>query len=283
MLLPLCPRLFPRKQYIVETDLDKARAQEPDGKEFFEDIGSVESHIRLDTVFEDESDIPGEYRETFTSSRHPVETRIFKSASTYLPQATTFTNTAGEVARYYFKNNPWKFSDANRFQKIFRFCVICGDNRFSDEKWSGALAMFGRPPTICSKLSCWNALASMPATVPRKQYIVETDLDKARAQEPDGKEFFEDIGSVESHIRLDTVFEDESDIPGEYRETFTRLEGIPVETRIFKIDEIYFDFKESHNIEIGETMMDTRDPFLKALAAYRQKRFIFYLKSSLKK
>ena len=58
-----------------------------------------------------------------------------KSASTYLPQATTFTNTAGEVARYYFKNNPWKFSDANRFQKIFRFCVICGDNRFSDEKW----------------------------------------------------------------------------------------------------------------------------------------------------
>ncbi len=188
------------------------------------------------------------------------------------PQATKFTNSEGKVAQYFFKNNPWKLSDCNEFQKIFRFCLICGDNRFSDKEWSGILdVMWGAPPTICRKSSCWDDLAYLSGFVPEKHYFVKTALDKSRTSQAHTQEVFEDIEEVTSLVRFDKVFKDESEMPKEYVETFKKLENFPVEMRTSKIDSIYFSFKEEHNIEVGEYLTDTSDPFLRSLAEYRQK------------
>lgn len=186
-----------------------------------------------------------------------------------LPEATTFTNSTGEVAKYYFKGNPWKLSDANNFQKVYRFCIICGDERFSSEEWSKVIDLWG-PPTICKKVSCWDALAFVPGFVPCKHEMVETDLDQSRVKVAKEREFFEDIGKVTPLVRLDKVYSSEEEMPQEYLETFKKFESFPVETRISKIDSIYFDYKKKNNIVVGKYMTDTSDPFLKTLAAYRQ-------------
>jgi len=48
----------------------------------------------------------------------------------------------------FFINNPWKLSVGNREQKIYRYCILCGVKRFTDEQWSKDVDTYG-PPTIC--------------------------------------------------------------------------------------------------------------------------------------
>ncbi len=40
--------------------------------------------------------------------------------------------------------------------------------------------------------------------------------------------------------------------------------------RLSAIDAIYFEHAKKNNIQLGKLMGDTSDPFLKALAVYRQ-------------
>lgn len=95
-----------------------------------------------------------------------------------VPKVIAFTNAAGELARYYFKNNPYKLSLDHPWKKTYRFCIICGINRFSDKEWDGFDAMWGMPPTICNAKFCYDALGCIPAFVPRNYYIVETQDDQ---------------------------------------------------------------------------------------------------------
>lgn len=186
-----------------------------------------------------------------------------------LPEATIFTNSTGEIAKYYFRNNPWKLSDANNHQKIFRFCIICGDERFNDEKWNAILSILG-PPTICNKQGCYTDLAFVPGFVPKKHYLIQTELDRNRIKDSKERECFEEVGNVTSMIRFDKVYKSEEEIPC-YSETIKQLEKFPVEIRISEIDSVYFEYQSKHRIEVGHTLADTSDPFLKVLADYRKK------------
>lgn len=213
------------------------------------------------------------------SSASPLKTDL---TTQILPEATTFTNSVGEIAQYYFKNNPWKLSAANDYQKVYRFCIICGDERFSSEEWSKVIDLWG-PPTICKKEACWDALAFVPGFVSRKHYLIETHLDKSRVKVAHENEFFEDITHVTLSIRFDKVFSSEDEMPQEYLEIFKKLENFPVETRIPEIDSIYFDYREKNNIVVGKYMTETTDPFLKALALYRQEsiKILNWIRSNL--
>ena len=190
------------------------------------------------------------------------------------PKATVFSNTAGDFAQYYFKNNPWKLSSDNNFQKIYRFCIICGDNRFTDQQWIALDSMWGKPPTICRKMLCYNALEFLPGFVPRKHYIIETHADQLRVKHARTTECFEELNEMTSHIRFDKVYASEEEIPAEFLETFKRLEKIPVETRTAEIDQLYFDFRTEHNIQMpyeGMPPEEEPEPFLRELRVYRQK------------
>ncbi len=211
-------------------------------------------------------------RESKKNDLVPLKDRVSQ-----LPEPTRFTSSSGEFATYYFKNNPWKFSEDNNFQKIFRYCIICGDNRFSDDVWTRPFSVYdvtkNAVPTICQKSKCYKDLNVVPAFVPRKHYIVETPEDRRKAniwpkQQPDS---YEDIRMVTSHVQFDKVFKSESDIPPIFFETFSKLEKIPVQHRIMEIDEIYFDYADKNKIEVGRGMSDTTDPFLLALVEYRNK------------
>ena len=79
-----------------------------------------------------------------------------------------------------------------------------------------------------------------------------------------------EIDTTISFIRFDRVFKNETEMPQDYIETFKTLEEFPIETRIMKIDSIYFDYAKKNNIKVGEYWTDTSDPFLKALAEYRK-------------
>ncbi|MBA3238341.1 MAG: hypothetical protein H0T62_08370 [Parachlamydiaceae bacterium] len=169
----------------------------------------------------------------------------------------------------FIKYNPWKLSAANNFQKVYRFCIICGGERYSSAEWTKVIDSIG-PPTICRKNPCWDALEFISGFVPRKHFIIETDLDKSRVKSAKAQEFFEEIADVVTTIRNDKVYGNKEQIPTEYYQTFSVLESYPVETRIAKIDAIYFDHMAKNNIVVGNCMTDTSDPFLKELAVYRQ-------------
>ena len=53
-----------------------------------------------------------------------------------------------EDIQCYIVNNPWKLSIHNREQKFYRYCVLCGAERFTDEQWSKEIYRDG-PPSIC--------------------------------------------------------------------------------------------------------------------------------------
>jgi hypothetical protein len=211
-------------------------------------------------------------RESKKNDLVPLKDKVSK-----LPEATRFTSSTGEIAKYYFKNNPWKFSEDNNFQKVFRYCIICGNNRFSDAVWSRQFSTYEvtkkAVPTICDNRQCYNDLSVVPAFVPRKHYMVETPEDRRKAkiwpeQQPDS---YEDIRTVTTHLQFDKVFKSESDIPSKFFETFSQLEKIPVQHRIMEIDNIYFDYAGKNEIEVGSAMSDTTDLFLRALDDYRNK------------
>lgn len=72
-----------------------------------------------------------------------------------------FKNIAGDEKKIYLKNNPWKLSDHNREQKFFRYCIICGEERYNTSQWnnlSDTLANYFGPPAICQKNACWDGL-----------------------------------------------------------------------------------------------------------------------------
>ena len=85
------------------------------------------------------------------------------------------------------------------------------------------------------------------------------------------EEFFEDIDSVTTLIRFDKVYRCEDEMPKEFVEILKTLESFPVETRIAKIDSLYFDHCKKNNIPVGPNLADTSDPLLQTLSVYRQK------------
>lgn len=209
------------------------------------------------------------------------------------PEAVSFTSSTGEVARYFFKNNPWKCSFGNSQQKIFRFCVICGSDKFPKERWDWerwdilrSCGILRDPPTICNKISCYDALAMMPRFVPIKHYLVQTELDQERirqAKEQAGEhlyakrpyfeypEYFEDMEpEITALAHRDTVYSCEEEMPAKYRDVLAKLERYPAVTRISEIDRIYTEYLIKNQIPLQTYMSDSSDPFLKMLATYRE-------------
>jgi len=48
---------------------------------------------------------------------------------------TIITVDGKDPVECYITNNPWKLSPFNRRQKFYRYCVLCGVNRYTDEQW----------------------------------------------------------------------------------------------------------------------------------------------------
>lgn len=192
------------------------------------------------------------------------------SSVLYKLEPTPFQNLEGEKRNYYLKGNPWKVSTDNRFQKQFRYCVNCGDKRISNAKWAGILSGMRGSPLVCEKKPCLKALAYVPKFIPRKYRIVETEEDKERAQGPLEKEYFERILGITLNLRpSDKVYKNESEIPP--YPIFNKLEEMAVEVRELKIAKAFATHVKTSDVEVGNKISDTKDPFLKALANYREK------------
>ena len=111
-----------------------------------------------------------------------------------IPEAIKFTNSKGKVAEFYFKNNPWKISTWNDFQKVYRFCIVCKQERFSDKEWSRVLNnMLGKCPALCNKYQCWATVEFSPPIVPQKHFIIQTSQDRSRVNAAKHQEFYEDF------------------------------------------------------------------------------------------
>lgn len=185
------------------------------------------------------------------------------------PVATTFMNAKGETLSFYIRNNPWKVFAYNSQQKIFLYCIICGEARFSAEEWSTVARSKIGPTTTCNKEACWKIDPLVTNFIPRNHYMIFTETDKSRTQGERGQDFFEEVEEVTS-VKAN---KSESEIPPEYRETLKRLEAFPRgDERLSEIDAIHFKYMRENNIPLGKTLADTNDPFLKFLAEYRQKQ-----------
>jgi hypothetical protein len=196
------------------------------------------------------------------------------AVSSTCPVATTFNNTNGETARFFLRNNPWKCNDNNAQQKIFRYCIICGEDRFSAEEWSSmarARLVIGQPLLTCTKFSCSGNVQSTEKFIHPNHLKIQTEIDEICTQIDPKEGFFETVADVTTVIILDKVYKSEAEMPPEYRELLKRLEGLPLSRRVAEIDTVYFSYLEENNITLGQRMGDESDPFLKMLADYRQK------------
>jgi hypothetical protein len=188
------------------------------------------------------------------------------------PVKTKFVNSEGKIKEYFIRNNPWKFSTSNCFQKQFRFCVICGEDRYIDKTWEGIIgSRMGHAPIICRESSCYQDLAYLSAFVADKFYICDIPPSPRSLEKALENDNFEEVDEVTTLIQFDKVFKDESEMPKDYIDTFKALEEFPVGMRISKIDSIYFKHQEQYDIKVGQWMGDTSDPFLLALSSYRCK------------
>jgi hypothetical protein len=190
------------------------------------------------------------------------------------PIATTFNNSNGETARFFLRNNPWKCSANNAQQKIYRYCILCGEERFSAEEWSSAARarlLIGAPTLTCKKFSCSGNVQSTEKFIHPNHLLIRTEIDEVCLQlDPKGG-FFEIVGDVTTVIIYDKVFMSEAEMPPEHRELLKRLERLPLSQRVKEIDTVYFSYVEEKNIRLGQKMGDEGDPFLEMLANYRQK------------
>ncbi len=116
-----------------------------------------------------------------------------KAVHSTLPVATPFTHSKGKIAKFFLTNNPWKVFTSDPYRpKIFRYCLICGDARFSAEEWSRMVKDRTGSTTTCEKKSCEELDTSILIFIPRK-HLTLTEEDTNRIQGALGREFFEEV------------------------------------------------------------------------------------------
>lgn len=106
-----------------------------------------------------------------------------------LPQTKEFLSPTGNSRYYYLIDNPWKLSSDNNVQKIFRCCIRCGTNRFTDKAWN-ELNKINSSPVVCESDFCFQSMHDMDKFIPRHVYRI-TSADRARIQYARVMEFFE--------------------------------------------------------------------------------------------
>lgn len=199
------------------------------------------------------------------------------SAMMQLPQATKFKDWWGKSAEYFLKNNPWKLQNGFKF---YRYCTICGDDRFTDEVWATLhkVTLYGASTMHCEKPSCYKKHVFVSGLIPDKYLCVSTEKDKARAANYQGKEFYEDIQPETVNPRsCDKVYPNEVDIPEAYADVFKRLEQFPADIRIGEIIHVYLEYKEKNGIPFHRTSLtEKNDPFLQSLARYEEINSFIY-------
>lgn len=191
------------------------------------------------------------------------------------PERTKFVNGGGDIEEFYFRKNPWKVSEFSKVNKIFRFCVICGEERFSTKQWSKKLKyMEGFEAIVCDKKACWDVRIQILKFVPRYHYLIFKVPDLLLIKSATTQEFFETIGEVTTsipfgkvkHVGKTTI---EGEFPEDHREFFEEFEKLPIEERINRVTEIYFDYAKKNGIKLSKRMMEVDDPYLRRLAYYR--------------
>lgn len=108
-----------------------------------------------------------------------------------LTEVSTFTSSAGHVAKVYLNNNPWKISSHNDHQKVFRYCWHCGEDRFGDERWNHLHIALSDSAKFCHRKPCENSSEAVCNIVPHYLFLVQTDKDKALVTLARSQEFYE--------------------------------------------------------------------------------------------
>jgi len=79
------------------------------------------------------------------------------------------TKGTGETRQYYLQNNPWKFVEWNKYQKIFLFCVICGQQRFTQSVWDHGYSQHNGP-AVCLNSDCRKSSLDILDYVPESYF-----------------------------------------------------------------------------------------------------------------
>ncbi len=70
-------------------------------------------------------------------------------------QATSFIDSKGRVKRLFSEGNPWKLSTYNISQKVYRYCWVCGINRFTHKEWNRKrVDPRDESPVRCMNMKC---------------------------------------------------------------------------------------------------------------------------------
>lgn len=173
-----------------------------------------------------------------------------------LLEPTEFVTDRRGSEKFYFKNNSHAVL---RCFRIFRYCVACGECRFSDKQWPRTedTWQFGREELWVGQnklghIACIKQLERVPGYVPLSFY----EVDEKGA-------FPAEIPSKVYVKTFDTVYTDRQSLPAEFAKEFLDLEKLPLHLRIEQIIQRRWGYVAAH---------DCRDhPYLQALDEYLQK------------
>lgn len=182
------------------------------------------------------------------------------------PQLTTFANTAlDREDRYYFKGNPWTPNSSG--QKIRRFCVMCGEDRFKSA-WSAVVQdtslLWGGSPMTCDG-RCWLKIGKMRPLVPDRFFSAERPFER-------GAESYDEVED-----RMETNLDEriypsnealEQAVPVEYCATIRELEQLRADERVGEINHLYIEYKKQHSLPLQDDDLDVQHPFLTLLTRY---------------
>jgi hypothetical protein len=158
-----------------------------------------------------------------------------------LEKSTSYCNKNGHAKEYYFENNPWK--SPNRLNRIFRYCVICGENRFQGESWEKSFKGFHKSPLVCERVSCQLNIEFLPNYVPKECYLL-INQDKTQG----------------SHQPLQTL-------PCAAENNKDEMQAVKKKVKV--LEKAFFIIAEWNNIKPVGFMSHTKDPHLKAIATCR--------------
>lgn len=73
---------------------------------------------------------------------------------------------SGAGIGYYFETNPRQVS-ARTGEKIFKYCIVCGSDRFPGQSWESLLPRVREfSPLNCSRPSCWETAKRLRESLP---------------------------------------------------------------------------------------------------------------------
>lgn len=174
------------------------------------------------------------------------------------PISTLFTSMSGEVTRLYLKDNPWQVMPTDEKIKLYRHCIQCGTNRFTEDDWdypNGTLH-----PTNCDSEPC------------KYKYRIHIRfLPLSLRFTPQEGASPVNINELTSSSDATTESSGLFELDGGHNAELEEIEVLPLEERVPAIDALYIQYRKDNGLPVEGEMTANGSVWAQQLLSYRER------------